>query len=75
MADLGGRSGSGLAGSGFGVFRPAKNTRHLKRGGKLHESGYYDDARLEFMHVVRSDPDNIEALGALARIGTFAVSR
>jgi Tfp pilus assembly protein PilF len=58
-----------LAAAGFnGCSIEAKNSRLLKSAERYFESGEYDKAKIEYLNVLRSDPQNAVAI---QRLGTI----
>jgi len=57
-----------LAFAGAGCSAKAKKAYHLQRAGKFFDAGQYDRAEIEYLNVLRNDPQNGPAMGRLGVI-------
>lgn len=51
-----------------GCSAKAKAARHLQRANRFFDSGKYDSAEVEYINVLRNDPQNAKAFGRLGII-------
>ncbi len=59
---------AGLAVSGAGCSAKAKKAYHLQKADRYFAAGQYDQAEIEYLNVLRSDHENIQAISRLAQI-------
>ena len=57
-----------LAFAGTGCSAKAKRAYHLQRANRYFDAGQYDRAEIEYLNVLRNDPQNSPAMGRLGVI-------